>query len=115
MKLILLYCRTSALIIIFSVITSIASAATIVSVATGNWSASAWPNTTVRPGTITTSAASPTVTGSAAALFLANISVGNVLYTTTGAVIGTVLSVNSNTSITLTANAASTNTAILYH
>ena len=90
-----------------------ARAATISSIATGNWSASAWPNT-LRTGTITTSVVSATVTGVGSA-FLTEISVGNIIKTAGNVVIGTVLSITSNTSLTLTANAASTNLAIAYH
>jgi Secretion system C-terminal sorting domain len=90
-----------------------AMAATIVSAGTGNWSATAWPNT-ARTGTITTSAASATVTGTGS-LFLTEISVGNIIKTTGNVVIGTVLSITSNTLLTLTANAASTNASIAYN
>jgi hypothetical protein len=89
------------------------TAATITSVATGDWSASAWPNT-LRAGTISTATVSTAVTGSGT-LFLTQIAVGNILKTTGNVVIGTVLSVNSNTSITLAANAASGNSAIAYN
>lgn len=88
-------------------------AATITAAATGNWSATAWPNTT-RTGQITTSNASPNVTGVGTS-FLTQVSVGNIIKTVGNVVIGTVLSVNSNTSITLTANAASNNTNINFN
>src|SRR3984893_13914363 len=101
-------------LIIIVMITSGAMAATIASIATGNWSATAWPNTT-RTGTITTSNASAIVTGAAGSLFLTEISVGNIIKTAGNVVIGTVLSITSNTSLTLTANAASTNVGIAYN
>jgi Secretion system C-terminal sorting domain len=95
------------------VIVSNAKAATISSIGSGNWSATAWPNT-ARTGTITTSNASATVTG-AGSLFLTEISVGNILKTAGNVVIGTVLSVTNNTTLILTANALSTNAGIAYH
>jgi hypothetical protein len=100
-------------LIIALLLASGARAATISSIATGNWSASAWPNT-LRTGTITTSVVSATVTGVGSA-FLTEISVGNIIKTAGNVVIGTVLSITSNTSLTLTANAASTNLGIAYH
>ena len=101
-------------LIMFVMITSGTMSATISSVATGNWSATAWPNTT-RIGTITTSTVSTTVTGAGGSLFLTEISVGNIIKTAGNVVIGTVLSITSNTSLILTANAASTNAAIAYN
>jgi hypothetical protein len=100
--------------ILVLLITSDAMSATISSVGSGNWSASAWPNT-ARTGTITTSNASAIVTGAAGSLFLTEISVGNIIKTAGNVVIGTVLSITSNTSLTLTANAASTNAGIAYN
>src|ERR1700722_19462785 len=101
-------------LIIIVMITSGAMAATIASIATGNWSATAWPNTT-RTGTITTSTVSATVTGAGGSLFLTEISVGNIIKTAGNVVIGTVLSVTSNTTLTLTSNAASANAGIAYN
>ena len=101
-------------LIMIVVITSGAMAATIPSASTGNWSATAWPNTT-RTGTITTSNVSATVTGAGGSLFLTEISVGNIIKTAGNVVIGTVLSVTSNTTLTLIANAASTNAGIAYN
>jgi hypothetical protein len=105
--------RILPMIMVF-MITSDAMSATISSVGTGNWSATAWPNT-ARTGTITTSNASAIVTGAAGSLFLTEISVGNIIKTAGNVVIGTVLSITSNTSLTLTANAASTNAGIAYN
>jgi hypothetical protein len=102
-----------ALVLFTACTTNAVVAATITSVGTGNWSATAWPNT-LRSGTITTSTASATVVGSGTT-FTTQISVGNILKTTGNVAIGTVLSVNSNTSITLTANASSSNSAITYN
>src|ERR1700730_9113291 len=101
-------------LIMFVMITSGKMSATISSIATGNWSATAWPNTT-RTGTITTSTVSTTVTGAGGSLFLTEISVGNIIKTAGNVVIGTVLSITSNTSLTLTANAVSTNAGIAYN
>ena len=56
-------------------------------------------------GTITSSTASATVTGSSTS-FTTQIVAGNTLHNSSGTLIGTVSTVNSNTSITLTGNAA---------
>ncbi|OAI52014.1 hypothetical protein AYO46_06810 [Betaproteobacteria bacterium SCGC AG-212-J23] len=90
-----------------------ASAAGFTSRATGNWNAAAtWA--TLRTGTITTSTASATVTG-VGTLFLTELANGNQLFTANGVLIGTVLNRASNTSLTLTANAASNNAAVAYY
>ncbi len=68
---------------------------------------SAYPNPSLT-GTVAVSTASATVTGTGT-LFLAEVLVGDVLYdVTTSTVIGTVQTVNSNTSITLTGNSNET-------
>jgi hypothetical protein len=60
-------------------------------------------------GLLTSSNASTAITGSASSAFLTQVKPGNTLTRRSdGAVIGTVLTVNSDTSITLTANAAIT-------
>ena len=87
-------------------------AATVTSNTDGNWSATAWPNTG-RTGTITTTTGSSTVTGSGT-LFTTEISVGNIIKRTDNTVIGTVASISSNTSLTLTGNAANNNTNVAY-
>lgn len=86
--------------------------ATITSVSTGDWSASAWPNTN-RSGTITTSTNSITVTGTSTS-FTTELSVGNIIKNSSNDIIGTVASIQNNTSLTLVANANSTNTDIAY-
>ena len=81
-----------------------AEAATATSRATGNWNTgSTWSLT--RTGTITANVASATVTG-AGTNFLTELSVGNVIMNAAGTVVGTVQAIASNTSLTLTANAA---------
>ncbi|MBI3903718.1 MAG: hypothetical protein HY306_12385 [Nitrosomonadales bacterium] len=85
-----------------------AMAATYVSVATGNWSATGtWA--ALKTGTITTSTGSTTVTGSGT-LFTTELANGQKLYTASGVLIGTIASRASDTALTLTANAASSNT-----
>ena len=98
-----------ALFLLLSISTQ---AANVASAANGNWSATAWPNTG-RTGTITTSTGSVTVTGTGT-LFLTELSVGNIIKNTSNVVIGTIAAINSNTSLTLTGNAASNNTGIAY-
>ena len=84
-----------------------ALAAAATSRATGNWNANATWSTT-RTGTISTSNKSPTVTGTGT-LFLTELAVGMVITTTGDAVLGTVQSIASNTSLTLTANSSNNN------
>ena len=67
-----------------------------------------------RTGTITTSTSSTAVTGSGT-LFTTQLAAGSIITTTGGAVIGTVASITDNTNLTLTANAASSNTGIAYN
>lgn len=105
--------QKNSLIWMFLLFPSSMMGATITSAASGNWSASAWPNT-VRTGTISTSTSSATVTG-VGTLFTTEISVGNIIKTTGNVVIGTVAAVNSNTSLTLMSNALSTNSGIAYN
>jgi hypothetical protein len=113
MKSSLPFFRFCAFLILFLLKNSFSFSAIIVSVATGNWSASAWPNT-VRMGTISTSTLSTTVTG-VGTTFNTQISVGNIIETAGNVVIGTVLTVNSATSLTLTANALSNNAGIAFN
>jgi Secretion system C-terminal sorting domain len=83
------------------------NAATITSIANGNWSnPNTWQITTTKPGTIVAFTNSRIVTGSALADFTNNISVGNQLLNTSNQVIGVVASIQSATSLTLVANAA---------
>lgn len=62
-------------------------------------------DTTAGTGTITTSTSSPTVTGSGTS-FTTQVVIGQILKNSGGTTIGTVLSVDSSTQITLTSNAA---------
>src|SRR5919198_766424 len=84
----------------------------ITSVASGTWEATAWPNTQ-RSGTISVTAGNTNVVGSGTA-FLTELSVGNILKTTSNIQIGTVASIASNTSLTLTNVPATTRTNIPY-
>ena len=80
----------------------------------GNWnSASTWARVT-RTGTITTSSSSTAVTGVSTS-FTTELAVGSIVTTIGGTVIGTVQSITSNTQLTLTANAASSNSGISYN
>jgi hypothetical protein len=71
------------------------------------------PPSGVQPGTITTTTSSATVTGTSTK-FLTQHVAGSIIRKTDGTAIGTVLSIASDTSMTLTANAASANTGISY-
>src|SRR5215212_8318737 len=85
----------------------------ITSVNTGTWEATAWPNT-LRSGTISVTAGNPNVVGTGTA-FLTELSVGNIIRTTDGIQVGTVASIASNTSLTLTNIPATTRTNIAYN
>jgi hypothetical protein len=85
----------------------------ITSAASGTWEATAWPNT-LRSGTITVAAADINVVGTGTA-FLTELSVGNILRTTTNLMIGTVASITSDTALTLVNPAATPRTDIAYH
>ena len=84
----------------------------ITSVSNGTWEATAWPNTQ-RSGTISVTAGNMNVTGTGTA-FLTELSVGNILRTTTNLQVGTVASIASNTSLTLVGTPATTRTNIAY-
>src|SRR5690349_3077060 len=90
-----------------------ATSLNITSVASGTWEATAWPNT-LRSGTITVAAADTNVVGTGTA-FLTELSVGNILRTTTDLMIGTVASITSDTALTLVNPAATPRTDIAYH
>ena len=93
---------------------SAVQAQTITSLATGNWnSVDTWVAIS-RTGTITSSTASSTVTGTGT-LFLSEIAVGDRILRNDGTTsIGIVQSIASNTSLTLTANASNNNTNVTY-
>lgn len=94
--------------------TTTVSAQTYTSIASTDWNnVDTWLANANLTGTITTSTANGNVTGSGTA-FLTQLVAGAKLTTTGGTVIGTIQTVNSNTSITLTGNAASTNSGIAY-
>ena len=84
------------------------------SLATGNWNnVDTWV-AIARTGTITATTASPTVTG-VGTLFLSEIAPGDKIFASNGTtLIGTVLSIGSNTSLTLTANASNAITAAAF-
>jgi len=85
----------------------------ITSVATGTWEATAWPNT-LRSGTITVTAGNTNVTGTGTA-FLTELSVGNIIKTTSNVQIGTVASITNDTALTLTNIPATSRTNIAYN
>ena len=85
----------------------------ITSVASGTWEAIAWPNTQ-RSGTITVTAGNTTVTGTGTA-FLSELSIGNIIKTTSDIQIGTVSAITSNTELTLVNTPVTTRTDIPYH
>ena len=85
----------------------------ISSVATGTWEATAWPNT-LRSGTITVTSGSQTVIGIGTA-FLTELSVGNIIKTTTNTQIGTVASIISDSELTLSNIPGTTRTDIAYN
>ena len=88
-------------------------AASITSLTSGNWSATAWPNT-LRTGTLTVLNNSNAVTGTGT-LFTTEISVGNIIKTTANAVIGTVASITDNTHLILVSPATPARTGIAYN
>ncbi len=87
---------------------------TLTTRATGNWnSINIWLSGNLT-GTISTSTSSATVTGFGTS-FTTQLAPGAALYRNDGTTfIGTIASVNSNTSITLTSNAANTNSNITF-
>src|SRR5580704_10506693 len=74
-------------------------AAWITSTGSGNWSATAWPNT-ARTGTISTTLNVTGVTGSGTA-FTTEITIGNIIKTAANVTIGTVASITDDTHLTL--------------
>jgi hypothetical protein len=95
------------LICLFGKIETANAANFINKVTNGNWNdVSTWNSS--RTGTISSSTSSTTVTGVGTS-FTTTLAVGNVLYKNDGiTIIGTVASIESNISLTLTANAAVT-------
>jgi len=84
----------------------------ITSVASGTWEATAWPST-LRSGTITVTGGSTNVVGTGTA-FLTELSVGNIIKTTSNIQIGTVASITSDTALTLTNTPSTNRTNIAY-
>jgi fibronectin-binding autotransporter adhesin len=80
-------------------------AATFVAYNTGNWSSrSTW--VTTKTGTVTVASGATAVTGTGTA-FTTELQVGDKIYNSSFSVIGTVASITSNTSLTLSAGATS--------
>lgn len=100
--------------LIIAVLPATSHAFTATSRATGNWNVgSTWSIT--RTGTISTSVLSPTVNGVGTKFqSTPELAPGDMIMTAAGAVLGTVLSITSDTVLTLNANAASTNANIAY-
>ena len=71
------------------------------------------PGSAVQPGTITTTTSSTTVTGTSTKFTTMHVA-GDIIRKADGTVIGTVASIASDTSLTLSANAASANSGISY-
>ena len=111
MKPILHALRLIVFFFLFSSISFDISAATITANSSGNWSASAWPNTS-RTGTILTATIGSTAVTATGTSLLTQVCVGSILKTTANVVIGTVASINSATSITLTAGATAANSGV---
>ena len=111
--------RTAAILTIammlfaaFPVFPASAAGSNITSVGTGTWEATAWP-LTQRSGTITVTDGNINVTGTGTA-FLTELSVGNIIKTTSNIQVGTVASITSNTNLTLTNMPSTTRTNISY-
>src|SRR5262249_50389777 len=101
-----LFCSL-ALALASLVATSTCFANTVTSRVTGNWNtASTWVKTLT--GTVSTGNNSPTVTGSGT-LFTTELVAGDLIARTDGTVLGTVSSIQSATSLTLTGNASVNN------
>jgi Tfp pilus assembly protein PilX len=73
-----------------------------------------YDTTVLKTGTLTSTTASATVTGSGT-LFSTELAVGKQLYTASGVLIGKVSSIAGNTSLTLTANASAASSAATYY
>ena len=110
--------KVLALLILFISFSSIVNAAAITNAAAGNWSnPNTWPAVS-RTGDITSSISSTTVTGGSGSLFLTEVKVGATITKASGGgagnVIGIVASIQSNTQLTLTSNAAYAYVAVAY-
>lgn len=100
-----------ALLVFITFIASYSNAATITTATNGNWSsATTWNISVTRPGTVSVTAGSTSVTGSALASFTSTLSVGSQILNTSNVVIGTVASIQSATSLTLVSGATATMT-----
>jgi len=112
LKTIKLFVIPFVVVLLFFVHFNSVQAAAITSLTSGNFSATAWPDTT-RSGTITSDSTTTSIVGSGTA-FTTQVSVGNIIKTSVSVAICTVSVVVNDTHITCTGNSASTNSGIAY-